>query len=110
MHILETHRAARLLTARTVGWARICSPKKWAGEGKEKVTVASVCRLFQRLCSHLWLAFAAGVAMAHADGSTNRFAFTGPEIYPIDNQIGHLRAADLDGDGLQDLIVVNNFR
>src|SRR6266566_4549393 len=69
-----------------------------------------ICRLFQRLCSHLWLAFAAGVAMAHADGSTNRFAFTGPEIFPIDNQIGHLRAADLDGDGLQDLIVVNNFR
>src|SRR5262249_24991795 len=44
------------------------------------------------------------------DSSTNRFGFTGPEIFPIDNQIGHLRAGDLDGDGLQDLIVVNNSR
>ena len=50
------------------------------------------------------------MAAAQADGSTNRFSFTGPEIFPVDNQIGHLRAADLDGDGLQDLIVVNNFR
>ena len=53
---------------------------------------------------------AAAIATAQADGLTNRFAFTGPEIFPIDNQIGHLRAADLDGDGLQDLIIVNNFR
>lgn len=41
---------------------------------------------------------------------TNRFGFTGPEIYPIDNQISQLRVADLDGDGLNDLIVVNNAR
>src|SRR5438046_5207836 len=44
------------------------------------------------------------------DSGTNRFGFTGPKIFPIDNQIGHLRAADLDGDGLQDLIIVNNSR
>ncbi len=41
---------------------------------------------------------------------TNRFGFTGPEIFPIDNQIALLRSADLDGDGLNDLIVVNNAR
>lgn len=41
---------------------------------------------------------------------TNRFGFSGKEIFPIDQQIGHLRAADLDGDGLQDLVVVNNAR
>src|SRR5258708_2243695 len=41
---------------------------------------------------------------------TNRFGFTGPEIFPIDNQISELRVADLDGDGLNDLIVVNNAR
>lgn len=41
---------------------------------------------------------------------TNRFGFTGPEIFPIDNLISHLRNADLDGDGRQDLIVVNNAR
>jgi len=41
---------------------------------------------------------------------TNIFGFTGKEIYPIDNDIGLLHAADLDGDGLNDLIVANNFR
>ena len=47
---------------------------------------------------------------ASADVATNRFGFTGPEIFPIDSQIGLLHAADLDGDGLNDLIVVNNAR
>ena len=47
---------------------------------------------------------------AGADEPTNRFGFTGPEIFPIDNQIALLRSADLDGDGLNDLIVVNNSR
>lgn len=41
---------------------------------------------------------------------TNRFGFTGPEIFPIDSQISLLHSADLDGDGLNDLIVVNNSR
>ncbi len=45
-----------------------------------------------------------------AQPSTNRFGFTGPEIFPIDPLISQLHAADLDGDGLQDLIVVNNAR
>lgn len=53
---------------------------------------------------------AAWVAAAQSGGGTNRFSFTGPEIFPIDPQIAHLRAADLDGDGLEDLVVVNNFR
>jgi hypothetical protein len=39
-----------------------------------------------------------------------RFGFTGPEIFPIDNLISHLRHADLDGDGREDLLVVNNAR
>lgn len=42
--------------------------------------------------------------------TTNRFGFTGPEIFPIDNLISLLRAADIDGDGYQDLIVANNAR
>ena len=46
----------------------------------------------------------------HADSVTNRFGFTGPEIFPIDNGIEMLHSADLDGDGLNDLIVVNNSR
>ena len=42
--------------------------------------------------------------------NTNRFGFTGPEIFPIDSQISQLHVADLDGDGLNDIIVVNNAR
>jgi hypothetical protein len=38
------------------------------------------------------------------------FGFTGPEIFPVDNQISQLHAADMDGDGLNDLILVNNAR
>lgn len=49
-------------------------------------------------------------AASQAGSVTNRFGFTGPEIFPIDPQITQLRAADLDGDGLEDLIVVNNAR
>lgn len=45
-----------------------------------------------------------------ADDVSNRFGFTGPEIFPIDSQIELLRSADLNGDGLNDLIVVNNSR
>jgi FG-GAP-like repeat len=55
------------------------------------------------------LAAAACFALTCRAG-TNRFGFTGPEIFPIDNQIGLLRSADLNGDGLNDLIVVNNSR
>lgn len=42
--------------------------------------------------------------------STNRFGFTSPEIFPIESQISQLHVADLDGDGLNDIIVVNNAR
>ena len=40
---------------------------------------------------------------------TNQFGFSGKEIFPVDPQISSLHAADLDGDGLNDLIVVNNL-
>src|SRR5258708_27214445 len=64
-------------------------------------------------------AFRAGALLAitvvfpfsgRGETATNRFGFTGPEIFPIDNQIALLRSADLDGDGFNDLIVVNNSR
>lgn len=42
--------------------------------------------------------------------AANRFGFTGPEIFPIDNGVSQLRVADLDGDGFNDLIIVNNAR
>ena len=44
-----------------------------------------------------------------AAAGTNAFAFSGPEIFPIDQQITLLHVADLDGDGLNDLIVANNL-
>jgi len=47
---------------------------------------------------------------ARGETATNTFGFTGHETYPIDDGINLLHAADLDGDGLNDLIVVNNLR
>src|SRR5262245_48218944 len=38
------------------------------------------------------------------------FGFAGPEIFPIDNSISQLHVADIDGDGLNDIIVANNTR
>jgi hypothetical protein len=38
------------------------------------------------------------------------FGFSGIEIFPIDSLISHLVAADLDADGLTDVVVVNNSR
>ena len=46
----------------------------------------------------------------HGENVTNSLGFTGPEIYPIDDDISLLHAADLNGDGLNDLIVANNLR
>jgi hypothetical protein len=45
-----------------------------------------------------------------AEPPANRFGFSGPEIFPIDHAIGLLQAADFDGDGLKDLVVINNAR
>ncbi len=47
---------------------------------------------------------------ARAGGTTNLFGFSGTEIYPIDQQVSNLHVADLDGDGLNDIIVANNLR
>jgi hypothetical protein len=46
---------------------------------------------------------------SHGETKAKGFAFAGPEIFPIDQQIGLLHAADLNGDGLNDLIVANNL-
>src|SRR5947209_18004499 len=56
----------------------------------------------------LLLAGVASLALAGTD--TNTFGFTGPEIYPVDDQISLVHSADLDGDGLNDLVVANNLR
>ncbi len=57
------------------------------------------------------LASASGFCLStHAASTTNLFGFSGKEIFPVDQQISNLRVADLDGDGLNDLIVANNLR
>jgi hypothetical protein len=73
------------------------------------------CATFHARKKFLWshrccLHFDCLAVAARADTVTNIFGFAGKEIFPIDNQIGLLHAADLDGDGLNDLIVVNNAR
>ncbi|HEV2453860.1 MAG TPA: VCBS repeat-containing protein [Verrucomicrobiae bacterium] len=45
-----------------------------------------------------------------AQSATNVIGFSGPEIFPIDDQIGLLHSADLNGDGLNDLIVADNLK
>jgi len=64
-----------------------------------------------RMLKHILLAASAAFCAAAADApATNRFGFTGPEIFPLENQISLLKNADLDGDGLQDLLLANNAR
>ena len=55
----------------------------------------------------LLMGFSASAATATV---TNTFGFTGPEIFPVDQQIALMHVADLDGDGLNDIIVANNLR
>jgi hypothetical protein len=63
------------------------------------------------LCASLGAAAVAlFVSTSAGQEVSNRFGFTGPEIFPIDNDISLLRSADLNGNGLNDLIVVNNAR
>jgi hypothetical protein len=52
-------------------------------------------------------------ARAASGGSSSnslQFGFAGPESFPIDPFITQLRAGDIDGDGLIDLVVANNSR
>ena len=55
-------------------------------------------------------ALAVSFLSARAANSTNLFGFTGKEVFPIDQQVSNLHVADLDGDGLNDLILANNLR
>lgn len=57
----------------------------------------------------LWAAFIPSL-LRGAGSDTNIFGFTGPEIFPLDPQIESLHVADIDGDGLNDIIIANNSR
>ncbi len=62
-------------------------------------------------CRAILPAFVFGFALAaRAETATNTYSFSGREIYPIDQQVSQLHVADLDGDGLNDIIVANNLR
>lgn len=41
---------------------------------------------------------------------TNSFGFSGKEIYPIDQGVSLLHVADINGDGLNDIVLANNLR
>jgi hypothetical protein len=65
----------------------------------------------RRLLTGLVLAAAPlAVAAAPATNAPAAFGFSGVEIFPVDPFISQLNVADLDGDGRNDLIVVNNAR
>ena len=72
----------------------------------------AACPHFMRAMHCFGCAVAAFIftAVARGDTVTNTFGFTGKEIYPVDENISLLHAADLTGDGLNDLIVANNLR
>jgi hypothetical protein len=73
------------------------------------VSINAFCR---RMCRDVVLVGALSLAVGCLAANTNasRFGFAGPEIFPIDNLISLLHVADLDGDGLNDIVVVNNAR
>lgn len=85
---------AKILANVTTGWQPATLMKTMTCRG---FVTAAIC------------VFGASLGFA-ADVATNRFSFSGPEIFPIDSQIGMIQAADLDGDGLKDLVVANNSR
>lgn len=92
-----------------------CTPQEHAACGPGHPCAARGPRLrrgrARRRSGWRWAVAWVVVGLAHAaENAADRFGFTGPEIFPIDNLISHLRHADLDGDGLEDLLVVNNAR
>ena len=65
------------------------------------------------MCVNRFLAAFAVLAvsfMVRAQTTTNIIGFTGPEIFPVDDQIGLVHSADLNGDGLNDLIMADNLK
>jgi hypothetical protein len=58
----------------------------------------------------LGIAVCVAILAAGAAEDAVTFGFSGPETFPIDPAISQLHAADIDGDGLNDLIAVNNSR
>ncbi len=87
-----------------VRFARIISPMRFADGNLLKFM-----HRYKVLAILTALVFSLGF-FARGQSATNMIAFTGPEIFPIDDQIGLLHSADLTGDGLNDLIVADNLK
>src|SRR6185312_14844592 len=68
------------------------------------------CKRFMRMKLILPTLICFAAIFARGETATNLFGFSGPEFYPIDDQISLLHSADLDGDGLNDIVVANNLR
>jgi hypothetical protein len=57
-----------------------------------------------------WVGAVVAAEPIHAAAAAAALGFKGPEIFPVDFAASQLRAADLDGDGKLDLVIVNNAR
>jgi hypothetical protein len=69
------------------------------------------CKRRFLLCVWLFGAAVPGSSLLRAANTdTNIFGFSGPEIFPLDQDIESLHVADIDGDGLNDIIIANNSR
>ncbi len=77
---------------------------------KRNLTSFRIMNFATALLGAALLTLAGTARGASQDTNQTTFGFTGPETYPIDNAIANLRSADLDGDGLSDIVVVNNAR
>jgi hypothetical protein len=100
------------LSAALVGFAeeefelrRKISPIACAAGSLRRMKRIATCRLAAIMAALAAFSFSAPAAVV-----TNVLGFSGHEIFPIDQQISQLHVADLDGDGLNDLMVANNLR
>src|SRR5439155_6903353 len=100
-------------------WRGAPKPRTGKVDGKDghslqtvmrRLHVPKITRSLLAAVARLWLVCSALAAAQAAPTNDTFFGFTGPETFPIDPFISDLRAADLDGDGLIDLVVVNNSR
>jgi|GEM_PF-79561 hypothetical protein len=107
LHVASKPLLCRSMTGPWPGGLTPVGPEQWTGQNTRRALSACGGRAALSGASCLWLLiWLAGLGPSRG-GS---FGFTGPELFPIDPAIAHLRVADLDGDGLNDLVLANNTR